>query len=584
MIFLSHHAGAPQVDTREDRPAMLSQRRALALVFVMVLGFVMLIVPAVIRDSVTIDEFAHLPVGLFMDSSHIFAVDTGNPPLSRLLLAWFSTADATGLDPGPTLRIWQLGYQFMRIHATDYQRQFILPRLAIVAATLALAALVFAWSWAWLGLNSAMLAIFFLLFSPAILAHGHLATVDLLGALGFTLTAWATWWLLRSPTLLRAVVLGASFGLAVLLKLSSVMALLGIAACSILYLRSPIKQNSISLRLVLACSGLFALTGLLVINAGYLFDGTGIRLSESLLSDSPTFGAIAQQFPGLRLPLPETLLLGIDGILHNGKGGFTYLAGNISAEPHWYYHLTTFFLKTPVAFLILLALATLNLRVFGHRDGNRTPMLYCLTIPIGLILAANIMLNSLQIGERHMLPAYPLLFMWVAHGVVSFINKPVRAIRPGLVTGIFSALLLWYLSASVLVAPRYLQYFNIAAGGQYGGHRWLADSNIDWGQDLIRLREYMTERNLKQVNLGYFGRVHPSIYGINFVPLEDEMKPGITIVSASFLVGIPYWTFTREGLEWRPPSYYSWLLKQTPTDRVGALFVYDFPTSVPTEN
>jgi len=572
------------VDVSNDRPARLSRRRAFTLACIMTLGFLILIVPAVIRDSVTIDEFAHLPVGLFMHSSHTFTIDAVNPPLGRLLIGWFSMADATALDPGPTLDTWHLGYQFMQTYAADYHRQFMLPRLAIVGATVGLATLVFAWSCVWLGRRTAILALFFLFFSSAILAHGHLVTVDLLGALGFTLAAWATWWLLRNPTLARSVVLGSCFALAVLLKLSSVIALFGIAACSTLYILSPKKPEYISLRFVLGCVGLFVLAGLLVINTGYLFAGTGVRLSHSLIGESQTFGGLAQQFPDLRVPLPEALLLGIDQILHNGSGGSTYLAGTLSVEPHWYYHLLAFFLKTPTAFLVLLGVAAFILRPFANSGDNRAPLLYCLTIPIMLILGANITLNSLQIGERHLLPAYPLLFMWVAHGVVQVIDRPLHSIRPGLMTGIFSTLLVWYLSASVLVAPRYLQYFNILAGGQYGGHRWLADSNIDWGQDLIRLREYMAERSLKQVNLGYFGRVHPAVYGIEFVPLDGQKQSGTTVVSASFLVGIPYWTYTREGLEWRPPGYYNWLLQQTPTDRVGALFVYDFPASVPTDD
>jgi hypothetical protein len=554
------------------------------LAFLMALVFVALIIPAVLRDSVTIDEFAHLPVGLIMQSSHKFDIEPMNPPLGRLFISWFSTADVTAFDPGENWDTWQLGDQFMHAYAANYQRQFILPRLGIVSATLVLAALLFAWSWVWLGHKTAVLTLFFLLFSPAILAHGHLVTVDLLGTLGFTLTAWATWWLLRRPTLLRAFVLGTCFALAVLLKLSSVMALLGIAACSVLYLTSHVKPEYINLRFVTACIGVFALAGLLAINAGYLFAGTGLRISDSLISESHTFGVLAQKFPDLRLPLPEALLVGIDQILHAGGGGYYYLAGTVSEESNGYYHLTAFLLKTPAAFLILLGLATLNLRPFGDSDGNSKPLLYCLTIPITLILGANIALNSLQIGERHLLPAYPLLFMWVAYNVIQRFDRHMHAIRPSLVTGIFSALLLWYLSASILVAPRYLQYFNILAGGQYEGHRWLADSNLDWGQDLIRLREYMSERNLKQVNLGYFGRVHPAVYGINFVPLEGQKQRGTTVVSASFLVGIPYWAYSSDGDAWRPSGYYSWLLEHTPTDRVGALFIYDFPASELTNN
>ncbi len=44
-------------------------------------------------------------------------------------------------------------------------------------------------------------------------------------------------------------------------------------------------------------------------------------------------------------------------------------------------------------------------------------------------------------------------------------------------------------SDTCLAAPRLLGYFNESIGGWREGHRYLADSNIDWGQDLLRLED-----------------------------------------------------------------------------------------------
>jgi len=62
----------------------------------------------------------------------------------------------------------------------------------------------------------------------------------------------------------------------------------------------------------------------------------------------------------------------------------------------------------------------------------------------------------------------------------------------------------------------YLSYFNLIAGGAQGGHRWLADSNLDWGQDLPRLAGWIRASGEPCVRLAYFGSDEPDHYGIRY--------------------------------------------------------------------
>jgi hypothetical protein len=123
------------------------------------------------------------------------------------------------------------------------------------------------------------------------------------------------------------------------------------------------------------------------------------------------------------------------------------------------------------------------------------------------------------------------------------------------------------------VAPRYLQFFNELAGGAEGGHRWLIDSNIDWGQDLIRLREHLERERIESVSLAYFGRVNPRVYGIRFTPLTRDSH-GIAVISASFLMGRPYLWYLGGRLRWVPARTWTWLQDREPIARVGSMFVY----------
>jgi hypothetical protein len=52
------------------------------------------------------------------------------------------------------------------------------------------------------------------------------------------------------------------------------------------------------------------------------------------------------------------------------------------------------------------------------------------------------------------------------------------------------------------------------AGGPNGGWRYLVDSNLDWGQDLGGLKQWMDENEVDHIWLSYFGEGRPDYYGI----------------------------------------------------------------------
>ena len=67
------------------------------------------------------------------------------------------------------------------------------------------------------------------------------------------------------------------------------------------------------------------------------------------------------------------------------------------------------------------------------------------------------------------------------------------------------------------IAPHYLSYFPCYVGGPERGHELLADSNVDWGQDLPALLLELEGRQYRKVLFAYFGRAAPSAYGIRAV-------------------------------------------------------------------
>jgi hypothetical protein len=57
--------------------------------------------------------------------------------------------------------------------------------------------------------------------------------------------------------------------------------------------------------------------------------------------------------------------------------------------------------------------------------------------------------------------------------------------------------------ASVATYPDAIPYFNEAAGPQ--PWQYLSDSNIDWGQDVLRLKRVIEEKKIDRIGLAVYG-------------------------------------------------------------------------------
>ena len=155
------------------------------------------------------------------------------------------------------------------------------------------------------------------------------------------------------------------------------------------------------------------------------------------------------------------------------------------------------------------------------------------------------MRSNLNLGVRHILPLYPIIFLavgcaaawlWRRHGT----SANVRTVLYGL-----AAALVIETGAAY---PDYLAFFNRASGGERGGIRLLGDSNLDWGQDLPALAAWQKNHPDRKLYLLYFGVANPEHYGIKATPLPGSLprsatdppphfphEPAVMAISASHL-------------------------------------------------
>ena len=213
-----------------------------------------------------------------------------------------------------------------------------------------------------------------------------------------------------------------------------------------------------------------------------------------------------------------------------------YLFGHWYQGNKWYYFPVALAVKTPVPILLgFLAALFLPGPAPRTRPRFRPQEIGLLAVIIFAYLGLTAF-NQLQLGVRYLLPLFPLAYVLIGRlGILGLHSNRGRWRLP-----ILAGLGLWLLLGTVRIYPHYLAYFNELAGGPDRGYKILLDSNLDWGQDLPGLAEYMRTHRVDKVNLAYFGPADPALYGIRYDLLHTPNPPGLTAISAAYLMGFPY--------------------------------------------
>lgn len=252
------------------------------------------------------------------------------------------------------------------------------------------------------------------------------------------------------------------------------------------------------------------------------------------------------------------------GRLSEGRGAF--LLGGHSVTGWWWYFPAAVLVKTPLALLLAAAAGAWSLRALP-----RTQTLWLLLPPVFYFAAA--LTSKTQIGYRHILPIYPFLAVWAGLGAAELWRRGAGG-RAAAV-----ALALWGAVSVGRNHPHHLAYFNELAGGRAGGARWLADSNLDWGQDLAGLAAELRARGNPVVVLSYFGSDDPGARGLRYVPLasvSNVERPGNAALEKGAPLLLAVSQTNRAAVYYRDKSLFAWLADKTPVASPGgSLFLYD---------
>lgn len=557
---------------------------------ILLLLHVILLVWSARRLSPTSNEPAHLAAGLCHLTFGRFEPYRVNPPLTRMVAAlpllvvspetdWKSFHDGPGARP-----VFSMGLDFVAANGEQTVWLVTLARWSCIPFSIIGAYFAYRWSRMLSGPAAGLLTLTLWCFSPCMLAHGALITPDRAAAAMGLVCAFFFWRYLREPTWAWAIVSGVTLGLAELTR-STWCLLFGLWPL-IWAIQCVMRIGSVHLRSSRALLQMTVIVGLgiYVLNMGYGFEGTWTQLgkfefvSRTLGGSELSAGGSANRFRGtvlesIPVPLPGNYVVGIDVQKRDFEkfGHPSYLRGTWREQGWWYYYIYAALVKLPAGTWCLIAAGLCWCRRRGTAFVEILPLV---APPVAILL-----LVSSQTGINHhfryVVPALPFLFVLLGHLASVAAGCPRR-------TRFVLMAVVWMVISSVMTFPHSLSYFNEPAGGPLNGHAHLANSNIDWSQDLLILKEWIDDH-------GPAGPVYsaidcpydPRAIGVDCRPFADAVDAAVSAQTGAtwFAVSVNY----VRGYGFRAPAGADQrFLQVTPTDCAGySIYLYRCPGGLP---
>ncbi len=464
--------------------------------------------------SATWDEAHHLFDGYNIWQTHDYRLNAEVPPLIKL-------AAAVPLLPmhlimPPSLSPSQAADAFLRGRAFVFgnggDRVLFPARMVCAAFAMMTALLIYCAGRCMFGFLAGALALVLFVFDPNALANGTLVTTDTGSACFFFATIYAFYRYGKEPGVKWLALTAIAAGLAVVTKYTGIllapMLLLLVIAEGVLARSVAILGKRLAALVVVALCAWVTV---------WAFYGFRYKAAPAGLELSPQLGPYLASMPnpedGRKLAvvakyhlLPEAYVWGLANTKKTEWEYTSYFFGRVYRHGPWEYFPAAFLIKSTLPLLLLLAASPVVW--WGTRERYRREILYLL-VPVGVYFAV-VTSSHFDIGARHLLPIYPFLYVLAAGGAAQMARK-----GRGWAAAV-GVLVLWQAVTTMRAAPAYMAYGNEAWGGPLRVHRYLSDANVDWGQQLKAVKQYMDENHITNCWFGYFpdGAVEPADYGV----------------------------------------------------------------------
>jgi hypothetical protein len=525
---------------------------------------------AAARDAPTFDEPYHLGAAVEKYRGSLqWGAD--HPPFAQLVagfpLGFHDFAEPRHADEEISFDAYVRGRDYLYQHTGEANASHVLwlARLPIIASTLVTMLIVHLFARGLFGDRGGLLALAMASANPSVLAHGRLVTTDMVLSGLVLASVWLIWCSTRSANRM-ALLTGGSliWGLALATKFSALVmtpfALILVAWAGMRSVRT--RGLGISTpaawRSVIAAVLMFGALSLAATWTVYLAVDPQIAY-EARVTDAPA--GLSEQIAS-RLPLPEPYRDGLRlqiGWDDAGRDGFLFGERYLGGKPIFYPAMVV--IKNPLALLAAFVAGSI---VWFRAGRSPVTLAMLLLVPGSFFLFA--MTTSTNLGIRHVLPL-PIFMAVIAGGMTLPGRQPWKVASVGLA--------LWALAATLLSFPSHVAYVNEAFGGSDHAYRLVTGSNVDWGQDLIRLRDHLQTHQVPEpVWLAYFGQAPVEEYHL---PVEMANPERIGEIRGTLAISVTILN-TLNG------PYDALLRGRDPFDQIGhSILLYRIPEVLPEE-
>ncbi len=549
-------------------------------------------------DSATSDEPPHIAAGYGYVHELDGRLNPEHPPLLKAL----SALPLLFIEPifptnTPEWEIgaekqWEIGRIFLYESGNDPQQLLFFARLIPILITLLLTILIFFIAKNIFGPMWALFPATLFALSPTVLAHGHYVTTDLPGAFGILLAITLFVKMLQQPSRKHIILAGLAFGCAQALKFSALLLIpyfFVLTGIWVVISNTSTRKGygsflAFFIKTMTTTVLVFLIGYTLVIYPLYFLFTRNYPIEKQVFDTEILLQDVAKELTNAggycvsqRCLAGATVItagndvlrpfaqyaLGIQKVKERVRlGNPKYFFGELTNDRIAVYFPVVFSLKESIPALFFLVLAIfVSLGAFVRvtrvesisfagrvSDSLRKHfLLYALALFV-YVYTITTLRSPLQLGVRHLLPIIPPLYLlitavlrkWSTDGSKASIKKTLIAI-----------MLTWHMCEAILSAPYFLSYANQLGGGVFDGYRYMSDSNYDWGQDVLRFRDWANEHlHGEKIAMDYFGSGNP-----------EHFLPG-QVVRWNSLMGDP-----RDlGINWFASSVFSLEYALAPAD------------------
>jgi Dolichyl-phosphate-mannose-protein mannosyltransferase len=477
------------------------------------------------RESVVIDEVAHIGAGLSYWQQLDLRLNEEHPPLGKLIAALPLALHGTKADYSQIS--WTISAKFLQgylgqwifgtwvlQHWNDYPSTLWWARMPMLGLTLLMGWVVFRFGKRLGGDWGGLLALTAFVTTPTFLTFGPLVLTDIPVTFFVLLTLWSMGELWHSPSRRNMWIFAIWLAAALLSKFSSLVLFVVIPAFALSLRFRPVGEQPADrielkawrkLRAWKAWQGI----GWALMMVYVFYFVFSIRQPTNALY---FLGHNVIAMAARRMLLPFALFFRGLGWLLLTASRPTFLLGHQYPHGVWFYFPIAFLLKSALAFLLLLALALVlwsGRKVSGKGRVIPADAAYSWRgLWVGFWAFTIVcLLSRLTISIRHFSFSIVLLIVFL-----SPLPRMIAALRPKARYGlaaVAAGLAVSCIVTAVRTYPNYFPFINSLGFGK-PGYELMSDSNVDWNQALPQAEEWVRQHGIQRIGIDEYGFTDPA--------------------------------------------------------------------------